>query len=173
MRGVFDKGKSAVFVLIGGGGVDNDIFDVFGDLAHFGEDLFLFARLWNATHEQTAVVDRRANAQRASLPNLVIVELGDRLPCVRLFRVGYKAEAAIASVKVHHQAQLVNGANLLEDGEDFVFEEVARDLSHKHFASLGRHFPGVIWRWTKFALSVLLNLKIKNIFFLKRPIIYP
>ena len=136
MRGVFDKGKSAVFVLVGGGGVDNDVLDVFGDLAHFGENLFLFARLWNAADKQPAVVDRRANAQRASLSNLVIVELGDCLPGVRLFRKCDKAEAAIASVKVHHQPQLVDGADLLEDGKDFVLEQVARDLSHKHFASL-------------------------------------
>ena len=82
---------------------------------------------------------------------------------MRFFREHDETKAAISPVEVHHEANLVNGPDALENGIDLVLEQIARYLADEYLAALCRWFALVCRCRTESSLTVFLDLLVFNL----------
>lgn len=87
-----------------------------------------------AADEEPAVVDAGQHADAVAAPDLVVVEVVDGALGVLQALVHDEGIAAVGAGEHHHEAQLVDVAHALEDGEQLVLVAVAGDLAHEHLA---------------------------------------
>ena len=65
---VLHKGEASVLGLVGGAGVDDDLYDAVRHFPHLRQDLLTLLGLGDAAHEEAAVVHAGAHAQETAVP---------------------------------------------------------------------------------------------------------
>ncbi|GIX95176.1 hypothetical protein CEXT_147611 [Caerostris extrusa] len=91
----------------------------------------------NATYAQRAIVHRPGHAYPCIRPDLVSVECQDRPVRVLPGGEGAEGEPPAAATDVHHEAELVDGAYLLEGGQQLVLRHISGHTGDEHLASPG------------------------------------
>ena len=91
----------------------------------------------------------------ADLSYLVVVEHFDGFLGVGGLAVDDKGVSPVEVVAFHHESHLVDGAGLLEDWDQLVFQAVPRYLANENFAA-SRGGPGPVRRGAVAPLPVLL-----------------
>ena len=79
-------------------------------------------------------------------PDFEIVEFADRSTSVFPVGVADEDEASVAADNVHHDAELEDGADPLEDRDKFGLRHVSGNLSDEDLAALRRQRPRPVTR---------------------------